>query len=420
MAGLAKAYRDMFVEVNDQIHKGIDANQEHATSIAAIADWMIDNGELLSDPTNEDETLATAAAKFAEAERKLQSQIKNDSRLAMAMWDGFPEDEQFLVRGNHGTVKGTVPRRMLTALGGRDSDSSQFTGSGRLELAERLIDPANPLTSRVMVNRIWHHLTGVGIVPTPDNFGVLGLEPTHPELLDHLATEFMREGWSVKRMIKSIVLSRTYQMSSHPSDSSIKDPANKWLHRMRIRRLEGETIRDSVLAVSGRLDQQMYGPSVPVYLTAFMTGRGRPGQGPLDGNGRRSLYISIRRNFLSPMMLAFDMPQPSAPTGRRTVSNVPAQALIMMNDPLVIQQAELWAKQLLAKGELDAAGRVDWMYRQAFARKPTEQESQAALEFLHEQAGRHGIPADQATTSPQTWADLCHVMFNVKEFIFIN
>ncbi len=272
-----------------------------------------------------------------------------------------------------------------------------------------------------MANRVWHHLTGRGIVPTTDNFGVLGLPPTHPELLDHLATRFMREGWSVKRLIKDIVLSRTYQMSSHPTEAGEQiDPANKLLHRMRIRRLEGETVRDALLAVSGRLDERMYGPPVPVYLTEFMTGRGRPGGGPLDGDGRRSIYISIRRNFLSPMMLAFDMPQPSSTTGRRTVSNVPAQALILMNDPLVIQQAELWAKRLLAEPDLSPDERIEKLYLQAFARGPSESEAAAAVAFLGEQAGRYGIPAEQAPTSPQTWTDLCHVMFNVKEFIFVN
>jgi len=198
------------------------------------------------------------------------------------------------------------------------------------------------------------------------------------------------------------------------------DPANKLLHRMRIRRLEAETVRDSLLAVSGSLDDKMYGPPVPVHLTPFMSGRGRPGGGPLDGAGRRSIYISIRRNFLSPMMLAFDMPQPSATMGRRTVSNVPAQALIMMNDPLVIQQAELWAKRLLADSDRSPGQRIEKMYLQAFARPPSEGEAADALAFLGEQAKRYGVPADQATTSPQTWADLCHVMFNVKEFIFIN
>ena len=431
---LASGYQKLLEAVNGQIETGLWQDASAASDTAVMADWIAKHPAMFIDESSEEAAkLRIAARQFASAEKELASQIKTTSRLAMAMWDGFSEDEELLIRGNHGSPNGTVPRRLLTALGGTDADSSDLDfGSGRLALAEKLIDPANPLTSRVMVNRIWHHLTGVGIVPTPDNFGVLGLEPTHPHLLDHLAMRFVRTppspplarggtgGWSVKRMIKEIVLSRTYQMSSHPSAADEQDPSNTLLHRMRIRRLQSEVIRDAMLTISGRIDDRMFGQPVPVHLTAFMTGRGRPGQGPLDGNGRRSIYISIRRNFLSPMMLAFDMPQPSAPMGRRTVSNVPAQALIMMNDPLVVQQAEVWAKRLLEQPDLSPEERVELMYQQAFARTPSEEESTAALGFLNEQASRYGIAADEATSSLQTWADLCHVMFNVKEFIFVN
>ncbi|MCA9269074.1 MAG: DUF1553 domain-containing protein, partial [Planctomycetales bacterium] len=342
------------------------------------------------------------------------------SRLAVAMWDGSGEDEHLLIRGNPATPGDAVPRHALSALGGHAP--ADETGSGRLQLARDVLDPKNPLTARVMANRVWHHLTGRGIVRSCDNFGVLGDEPTHPELLDHLATQLVREGWSVKRLIRAIVLSRTYQMSSHPSDAGDKaDPGDLLLHRMRIRRLEAEAIRDNILTVSGRLDRTLYGPSVPVHLTEFMTGRGRPGQsGPLDGAGRRSIYTSIRRNFLSPMMLAFDMPQPSAPVGKRTVSNVPAQALILMNDPFVLAEAQRFARRLLDAGDLSLQARVEKMYLIALCRAPTAAETEQAIEFLHAQGERYGLPEAARETSPETWTDLCHVMFNVKEFIFVN
>jgi hypothetical protein len=163
----------------------------------------------------------------------------------------------------------------------------------------------------------------------------------------------------------------------------------------------------------------MFGPSVPVFLTPFMQGRGRPGQsGPLDGNGRRSIYIAIRRNFLSPMMLAFDQPIPFTSIGRRNVSNVPAQALILMNDPFVAQQAQVWAKRLLTEVE-DPAARVERMYRLAFARAPRPEEQAAALDFLTQQGQELGVSPQQALNDARAWADLCHVMFNVKEFVFI-
>ena len=224
-------------------------------------------------------------------------------------------------------------------------------------------------------NRIWHHLLGRGIVPSTDNFGVLGETPTHPALLDWLANHLVQKGWSTKEMIRAIMLSQTYRMSSRPTDAATeeKDPTNALLHRMRVRRLQGEAIRDAILAVSERLDKKMFGPPVAVHLTSFMEGRGRPRSGPVDGAGRRTVYQEVRRNFLSPMMLAFDMPQPLSTFGRRTTSNVPAQALIMMNDPFVVEQSKLWAKRLLATGPDDAA-RVRAAYALAFSREPSAAE----------------------------------------------
>jgi hypothetical protein len=350
----------------------------------------------------------------------------------MAMWDGSPEDETLLIRGNTKTVGPIVPRGMLTAI---DVGPLKLGhGSGRLELARAVVDDRNPLTARVMVNRVWHHLFGRGIAASTDNLGVLGQEPTHPELLDHLATRFRRDGWSVKRLIRTIMLSSTYQQDSQVggqqagdrsqvalvNDAEARDPQNLLFHRQNLKRLEGEVIRDSILAVSGRLDRTSFGPSVPVHLTPFMQGRGRPGtSGPLDGNGRRSIYLSIRRNFLSPMMLAFDTPNPATTVGKRNVSNVPAQALILMNDPLVIEQARVWAKAILAAPASPEA-RIERMNQQAFGRGPTSDETAAALAFLDQQAAEYGLSADQAKADERVWADLGHVLYNVKEFVFVR
>jgi hypothetical protein len=184
---------------------------------------------------------------------------------------------------------------------------------------------------------------------------------------------------------------------------------------MRVRRLQGEAIRDAILTVSGRLDSVMYGPPVAVHLTPFMEGRGRPRSGPLDGAGRRTLYQEVRRNFLSPMMLAFDMPQPLSTFGRRTDSNVPAQALIMMNDPFVVEQAKLWGKRMLAAGPDDGA-RVRAAYALAFSREPSDTEQATASAFLNAQAKAHG----EAQPGEKAWADFCHALLNVKEFVFLN
>jgi hypothetical protein len=184
---------------------------------------------------------------------------------------------------------------------------------------------------------------------------------------------------------------------------------------MNVRRLEAEAIRDAILAVSGRLNEKMYGPGVVPYLTPFMVGRGRPASsGPLDGDGRRTVYLNVRRNFLTPMLLAFDYPIPFSTIGRRSVSNVPSQALALMNNPFVLQQAEVWAQRVTAQ-PLDSNERIRMMYVAAFGRPPTAEEAQNSLTFLDEQSRQY--PAGE-TLRP--WADLAHVLFNVKEFIFFD
>ena len=196
---------------------------------------------------------------------------------------------------------------------------------------------------------------------------------------------------------------------------------------MPLKRLEGEAIRDALLSISGRIDPKMFGPSVPVHLTNFMDGRGKPRiNGPLDGDGRRSIYIQVRRNFLSPMMLAYDTPSPFSTMGRRNVSNVPAQALIMMNDPFVIQQAQLWGKRVFTNADLQATDlqatdlqttndKIRWMYEAALSRLPTSEELSTASQFIQERTKQN----PQVSDPSMIWAELGHVIFNLKEFIYI-
>jgi hypothetical protein len=393
-----------------------------------------DRFELLSMLVS-NEAIATLPAEVAKPSEKLAELLAEHRkaeaallppRRALAMTDGSPWNEKVHIRGNHKNLGEEVPRRFLEAMAGPDQPASA-DGSGRLDLARRMTDPANPLLARVMVNRLWKHHFGEGIVRSVDNFGVLGELPTHPELLDWLATEFTQApppgggtgaAWSLKKMHRLMVLSSTYQMASKTDDPKAAqiDPENKLLHRMPIRRLEAEAIRDAMLAVSGRLDARQFGPGVMPFLTTHMTGRGRPTQsGPLDGAGRRSIYINVRRNFLTPMFLSFDYPIPFTSMGKRSVSNVPAQALILMNNPFVTQQAELWSKRVLAEPNLTAEERVTKLYITAFARPPEPSELAEAKKFLEEQGKQRGAP-----DHPLAWADLCHVLFNVKEFIFIQ
>ena len=188
---------------------------------------------------------------------------------------------------------------------------------------------------------------------------------------------------------------------------------------MPLRRLEGECVRDAMLAISGRLDDKMFGPSIPTHLTEFMEGRGRPGSsGPLDGAGRRSIYLEVRRNFISPMMRTFDTPVPFTTIGKRTVSNVPAQSLILLNDPFVLSQARLWALRVLADQSCSPEQRIKRIYSMALGRMPAPAEEKKALEFLRHQAASYGASESEYLRDERVWTDLCHVAFNLKEFVF--
>ncbi len=406
---LSASYGKLFAESLTQWHAG-KSDAAHGELIK----WALEHNLLDVDAATT--KVAALAAGLTEKAGHLSEPMR-----VIAATDGTGIDEHVFVRGSPKAVGVPAPRRFLEAIAGSNQKAIS-SGSGRLELAQRVTDPANPLFSRVIVNRLWHHLFGVGIVASTDNFGVLGERPTHPELLDHLATRFVNDGWSMKKVIRAIMLSSTYQMSSKAGDAKAEelDPDNRLLHRARLRRLEGEAIRDEILSVSGRLDPSLYGNSVNVFLTSFMEGRGRPGSGPLDGGGRRSIYLSVHRNFLPPMMLAFDTPIPFSCMGRRSVSNVPAQALIMMNDPFVVQQAQLWAKRTAGAADVSPAKRIEKMYVTAFARPASEDEIRIATAFLDQQGEALGLNGEQRLSDERVWADLAHALMNTKEFIFLE
>ncbi len=407
-----------FVEIIDDDKNAYLMIDEVRTSPRGPAPPMPDMGHIVLDSVkpSEDKRFADYTKRFNEQ----SARIPNHSR-ALAIVDGSPEDSYVHVRGSWHVRGETMPRRTLEALGGKN-ESSPADRSGRLELAQSIVDPSNPLTARVQVNRLWHHLFGTGIVPTVDNFGVLGIAPSHPELLDYLAVTFMHEDkWSNKAMIKRIVMSRAYQRSSDKTDAAAeeKDPTNILLHRQNIRRLTAEGIRDTILAVSGSLRKDMHGRSEPVHLTSAMDGRGRPKSGPLDGAGYRSIYISVRRNFLSPMMLTFDRPIPFTAIGRRTITNVPAQSLTLMNDPFVHEQAVKWSQRQGKDGAKTVQERVDNLWMKALGRMPSEEERTAAIAFLKEASGNPDL-SDQDALNKGRWNELCHAIFNLKEFIFIR
>jgi len=360
---------------------------------------------------------------------------------ALAITDGTPEESYVHLRGSwHGHGE-TTPRRMLTALGGATDPPPSAQGSGRDTLAARIVDPANPLTARVQVNRLWHHLFGRGLVETVDNFGLLGRPPSHPALLDHLALTFQgTDRWSTKAMVRRIVTSRAYRRTSDKLDPRAEEraPENRLLHRQSIRRMTAETLRDAILSVSGSLDERRFGPPVGVHLTEYMQGRGRPGQGPLDGEGRRTIYTSVRRNFLSPLLLTFDTPIPFSTVGRRNVTTVPAQSLALMNDPFIHEQVERWAERHCTAAESEAGAaraaspdggtdpavavdaRIELLFLEAVGRPPTAEERAIARGYITEESESLGLTGTALLRDPRPWRALGHALLNTKGFLYIR
>jgi len=415
---LARAQQAALAAAGERFGRDAIAGTGDAARQGALANWLVRHADLVAATNRLDPDGATGAffAKVAELDRR----ARWESQTAVAWFDGTGVDENILVRGKATRTAALAPRSLPAAFPG--AKPIQTAGSsGRYELACQVTAPENPLVARVMVNRVWHHLFGRGIVATVDNFGFLGERPTHQELLDHLAWQFTHEDhWSLKTLIKRLTLSSTFAMSSKPTDVRAEelDGANLLLHRMPVRRLEGEVIRDSLLAVSGRLDPRVGGPPVPVHLNDFIIGRGRPDQsGPLDGAGRRSIYTGMRRNFLPTFLLAFDLPTPFTTMGRRNVTNVPGQSLALMNDPLVHEEAGVWAARLL-KELPDGApeARIRWLFETAFARPPSTDEMDACRGTLAE------FKALEPTgdTARESWTDLCHALFCANDFIYLK
>jgi hypothetical protein len=308
----------------------------------------------------------------------------------------FPTEPGFLsvlTKGNPPTV--------LRPANGR-------TSGRRLALAEWLMSPDNPLPARVMVNRIWHHHFGRGIVATLDNFGKMGEQPSNRELLDWLAVEFVKRGWSIKQMHRLIMTSQAYQMASeydHPA-SAAKDPSDVHLWRYRTFRLEGEAIRDSMMAVAGTLDRTMGGPPVFPHvdeelLKALDRGIWR---NQTDGPKvwRRSVYIYAKRSLPFPMLHVFDLADMNVSFGARNVSTVPTQALTLMNDAFVQRQAQLFAERLKKDAGAAAGPQVDLAYRLALARTPTAKERSMGV----------------AMVGASSLEDFTNVMLNLSEFLY--
>ena len=384
-----------------------DANEDHVW----ILNWLIATN-LTPNKIEDREAVHSLVSDY----RAIEKQIA-DPETVNGMADMDPgRDYRVNIRGVYEDMGDRVPRGYVKVLSGERAGPAP-KGSGRLELAHLVASPDNPLTARVFVNRIWYWIYGTGIVGTTDDFGHIGDRPSHPELLDYLAGEFIGQGWSVKTLLRSIVLSEAFRQAGTISPESREaDPLNRLLSHFPLRRLEAESIRDSLLAVSSHLDRQLYGPTIdPPRLKIDEEKRLFPG--PVDGKGRRSLYI--RMSIMEPprFLATFNQPAPKLPMGRRDRTNSPAQALALMNDPFVAGEAEFWAKALLNQPHRNPEERITAMFRRAFSRNPEDAElarwTKMAASFA---------PADSGgdiMNRLEVWKVVAHCVFNAKEFIYV-
>ena len=389
------------------------ANQASDEDVRWIT-WLL-SSKLLSNTKSQSDVLADLVARY----REIEGQIP-PPKLINAMADLDPGfDAPLRVRGDPFQLGDPVPRRFLEVLEGSDT-AWDVVGSGRRQLADVVASADNPLTARVMVNRIWHHLFGRGLVRTTDDFGALGDRPSHPQLLDHLAVQFVRQGWSLKRLIRSLVLTRTYRAASRVDAAAREvDPENRLLHHFPLRRLEAEAIRDTMLAVSGNLSRDFGGRSIHPHRVQERKDR-RLFTGPLDGRGRRSLYTKMTLTEEPPFLTVFNLPEPKQTRGRRDVTSVPAQALALLNDPFVNQQAVVWAERLLVDGCDTVAARIDGMFLAALGRRPASAEKQRFEMLVNRLSELHQVRAAELLSSVAVWRDVAHAMFNLKEFIYIR
>jgi cytochrome c553 len=361
-----------------------------------------------------------------EDERKL-SELKSGRRstsassaFAMGVRDAAqPADTEIRLRGEPEEKGVVVPRGFVQVLKSSLTPKVDPRHSGRLELAQWIASRDNPLTARVMVNRIWSHLFGRGIVETVDNFGALGEEPSHRELLDFLALRFMDNDWSLKKSIREMVLSRAYRMSSaHDANDYAKDPGNRYFWRMNCRRLDAEAIRDAALAVAGTLDLSRPGVSPVAKLeTSNEIGR-RVSVDGLDSDvaQNRSVYLPLIRNAMPEVLAVFDVADPSLIVGQREVTTVATQALFLMNSPLILEQSQKAAELIMASSS-DVRGRVDRAYRTILQRPPTADEIRRGSQFVEEYG--QVAAGEKAGSTDVAWTALCQTLMSSAEFRYL-
>jgi len=406
---LAGRYRDVIVEAVTSWSKG----EASETDVFWINFFL--EVQTLTDRSDASGLLEELVRDYRSLEARLET-----SQLIVGLADqGAGFDVPVFNGGDPQDPAELAPRAFLSCLENVIQPNGPLSGSGRATVAHAIAHPDNPLTARVMANRIWHYLFGAGLVKTVDNFGAIGDRPSHPELLDYLARRFIDSGWSMKSLIREIVISETFrQDSSVDQSASLVDPVNTLLHHYPSRRLEAEVIRDSILSASGRIDLKMYGPSINPHRSEEVENR-RLFSGPLDGAGRRSLYLKVTRMGPSKLLALFNLPAPGMTLGRRDSTNVPAQALGMLNHPLIHQQAELHAQKLLQWENREFGEYVDELFMTLFGRRPAATELSRCEDLFAKLSAAEGAESEHPHRDVQVWKQFIHALYNLKEFTYV-
>ncbi len=442
-------YDDGFEKYPEEIQRAITTAPEKRDTMQWLmyhkAQWQLHYG-VDEDGNGIGQKLKGEAKKQWEALRQQLATFDRSKPAALPIGSGITDvgpqsPKHFLLKGGAYAAYGEeVQPGFLTIIDPAPATivmpaSGHSTGR-RTALANWLTQPDNPLTARVMVNRLWHYHFGRGIVGTPNDFGTMRDRETHLELLDWLAATFVEQGWSLKKMHRLLLLSNAYQQATtFNAETAKRDPDNKLLWHFRRQRLSGEDIRDAMLAVSGKLNLQMGGPSVFPDIPKEMDVRGGWNRKESDEQkNRRSIYAFVRRNSRYPMFQAFDMPDTHESCGRRAVTTTAPQALNLLNDKAILSAAQAFAGRVLQIAGADRNRQIVTAYRLALGRKPDADELTLAADFLQKQTALlqarlaakqpvaipTGCPADLAPAQAAALIDLCHVLFNTNEFVYVN
>ncbi len=416
-------YRPLFASVASALAESSSGTNALADAkLEAARRALLDPKGFLSAPAQADALYVGPIAEEVKRARSVVSDLETNAfELPSTM--GVSESTNIVktlpvhIRGSHLTLGKPVARGMLQVVN-RVVKQPPFSEvqSGRLELADWLASPRQPLTARVMMNRVWRWHFGQGLVSTADNFGLLGEQPSHPELLDWLAHQFVARGWSLKAMHRVLMLSSAYQMSTtQDAHAASLDPENRLLWRANVQRLEAEQIRDALLAVSGKLDLTMGGKTIPMKNRAYVFNHTSK-DGVSYTSPRRAVYLPIIRNNVYDLFEQFDFPDPAVPTGSRNATVVAPQALWMLNSGLITQAAEQTAAQLLTHPDWNDANRLKELYALAYGRLPTKHELARAEKFLT----AFGESMKTKENRQQAWTAFCQSLFAANEFIYLN